>query len=457
MATVAQAARIVLRGFKAEGITSQSPLEDQVVLTYRAAYHFAQTNGFEPWTHRGVSGMKGPMVMRRITDYLFDDADKTTRDKINGLVSQVLRKTDAAVCLKQPGSNREEMPVWFVANNLPPNITIVALSHANGEAKKTGPSSLAPTYTERRLTPEEAGETKPPGEVTVTHGEPKNKPDQRVLDAFKEQNERIAAEHREFVEEVYQTIERHAPVAATEVKFLMRDRTTDDSSAVLTATRELLEEGRLVGRVEEDDERLIRGGGHLPKGRRLNLLAPAPGPVPKRTALPEGVPVRKAAAEWDRERKEALERLCDKVLDVMTNHRQHEGRRVKSLGAIADVAGLSRDDTRTALNRLIEIGLVYKGESSGNYHLTERRRGPRETGAVHQPAQEVTVPPAPPAPAAQDDLVAQAHSLIDQLGRLSNAGELEQLREQNAQLAEENRKLTKQVMALRAAVAALEE
>jgi hypothetical protein len=455
MATIGSAAHIKLKGFDKEGIDSRSPLEDQTVLTYKAARHYAQVNGFERYVHRGVPGVKGPMVMKRITDTLFEDEpDKDERSKINGLVLQVLRKTDAAVCVKRPADgDRETVPEWFIADKMPSNITIVALNHKNREPIPQA-KPLVPTRTEQRLTAHEAGEDREPSEVTVKQGEPKTKQEipQATLDAFKERHEQLAREHRSFVERCFEVVRDHQPFSALDVRTVLQAEglTSEDSSAVRGALRELEDAGRVVKRKEEDSERLVRGGGSMPKGGRVHLYGLAPGPVPLRTAMPAGAKVYRAAQDWDNDRRQQVDAYADKILDALNRKVERGGQRPRSRGKLMDAAGLDPEQFDRGIAHLLKLELVY--ENNYCYFLTERRhdstRKPVDVqpNAVQEQPPAVTVPttpPAPPVPVHQDQLVTDLIAGIHALAQGSNADELEQLGRQNA--------------ALRAAIAAMEE
>lgn len=469
MGTVASTARIKLTGFNTEGVDAYSPLEDQVALTYRAAYHFASANGFKPHTHRGVAGRAGPMVMKRITDSLFDHADKDVRDKLNGLISQVLRKCDAAVCIVHP-ADRETMPTWFVANKMPPNLTIVALSHAHNDRKPPRePNRLIPTHTEQRLTAQEAGENMPPGEVTVKQTEPKRQltPEERVA-PIRDRIDAVVEEHKRFLEELFRLIAAHTPVSAPDLKHLM-GRADSDSSAITGSVKELADAGRIVGRLEEDDERRIRGGGELPKGKRVMLWAPAPGPVPKRTKLPEGVPPMRGAKTWAEDYKKELDSWCDKVLEELAKSYPKHENRPRSAGRLSEVTGLTLEQTKSAIERLAKLELIYDN-GHYTYYLAERRRGPKAAttaepippyangSADQEAARQAVAPPvqAPvlPTEVPPEDLVAAVAELIQRYGK---SGDEEQLREQLRVAEETIAKQARIITSLRGAIAAMEE
>jgi hypothetical protein len=477
--TVARTARIKLTGFSTDGVDAYSSLEDQVALTYRAAYHYAGANDFKPYTHRGVPGRAGPMIMKRITETLFDHPDKGVRDKINGLVSQVLRKTDAAVCVVHP-ADREQMPTWFVADRMPPNLTIVALSHAHadktGTVVKPGPSAsrVVETYAEHKLTPEEAGETMPPGEVTVRQTEPKRvlTPEERIA-PLKERLEQASREHLELVEEVFRLIAAHTPIGATELKYFT-GRADSDSSVIVGIVKHLADEGRIVGRIEEDPERLIRGGGSMPKGKRITLWAPAPGPVAERTKLPDGVPPKRGAKEWAEDYKKELDSWCDKLLEELAREYPKGANRPRSVGVLATAAGITEEQSRLAIQRLISLDMVYESESGrGTFYLTERRRGPKKktispyvNGSPAQNAERDAAAAEGHDPVPMPDHVPNTshtmvppENLVDEIaaliGRHVDNGELTTLRSENARLQAENERLQSAVASLKAALAAL--
>jgi hypothetical protein len=337
------------------------------------------------------------------------------------------------------------------------------------------------TRAEAKLSPTEAGEDKTPGEVTVKKAAtaPVRTDGTRVpeatLTAFRQKQLEVKQQHQMFRERVYDVLAERQPLSAIDLRTLIYQAdgsTTEDSTAVRNSLRELEDEGRVVKRKEEDPERLIRGGGSFPKGGRVFLFGTAPGPVPMRTSLPDGVAPYKGAADWEKERLEQLDALCDKVLTAM-NTRPADGSRVpRSAGSIATAAGLSKEEARLALERLIKLELIYKGESSGNYHLTERRRvapgakprpviPPYANGSPDQEAARDAARPVPEAtvstvPEPPTDLAAEVAALIAR-HTAPDTGELEQLREQNARLEETVARLQKQVTALRGAIAAMED
>lgn len=470
MTRIAQSARITLKGFEREGVDHNSPLEDQCALVYKAARHYATVNGFEPWVHTGphgpVQGVKGPMVMKRLVSDLFSRADEHQLGLMNGYINQVLRKTDAAVCVYQP-HGKDERPVWFIADRMPAHLTVVALN----QVKK---SDVSPAHrdpwrdkVEARLTPEEAGENLEPGEVSVTFKEPQLELPPRA-ESLREHLEAAASRHSEIIERVFEIVTASAvPMHAREVHTLYGGDDVIELTTIRKALKELEKTGRLFTRLEENSERLVRGGGSFPRGKRVDLFWPA-SPVPVRDRLPDGIEPYKAAQDWDNERKNARMAAADRVLETMTRiYPAHE--KPRTVPRIAEAAGLEVELTRSILNEFIEMGLVYRGErNTSQYYLSDSRRKPDEEPELtaEEETQYLEETPASegglaPEPAMKPGEVrAQINTLLDKLtGDVFQVTDLEnrirQLEAENRGLADENRRLRDAVGSLKAAIASL--
>lgn len=464
MATVASAARIRLTGLDTEGIDHESPLEDQVVLVYRAVSHYATVNNWASYNHRGVQGRAGKLVMKRIQAELFPKAGRAQLDKLNGLINQVLRKTDAAVCVVHP-HGRDETPTWFIADRMPAHIVVVALSHAKNQdsydaTKPRSDKEAKIAWHEGRLTPEEAGENMEPGEVTVTRRTPEEL-EQIRLNALAEQRQRVSDAHQAAVRRIIELVREHQPVTVMDVAHLLagEEHAIQHHTTIRDVLRETEAAGEVVSRVETDTEALVRGGGSMPKGRRVLLWGMSPGPVPTRTSLPEGIEPYRAAADWSETKKRERDGWCDIVLEALSYTGTQKDRPPRLVKDLRKRTGLTREQITIALDRLISLELVEKRNS--RYYLFNKKPAVTATNPVQEPDAVDTVQatePATPAPARvtqgdDTDLIAQAHAILDKLA-LANGepAELEELRRENERLNGEVARLGRVVTSLRAAL-----
>lgn len=462
MPTIASQARIKLHGLDTEGINENSPLEDQVVLTYRALSHYANLNRWEPHTHRGKSGRKGHVVMKWITQTLFSCDTEDEQSRLNGLINQVLRKTDAAVCIKHP-EGRGDTPTWFVADSMPNNLVIVALSHAKGKPTPAGTDTGAGTNRfdqertriENKLTPQEAGEHLPPGEVTVTQAQ-KN----AVPENLKEHVDNVSREHARLREAILETFELVGlPLTALDAAQLQP--TEYGESATRGTVLELEQEGKLVSRIETFEEAKVRGGGSSPRGRRMHLFYPAPGPVPERIRLPDGIEPYRPASEWSRQRAQRLDGICEQILEELSkgHARGAKGndRPARTAPKLARLLSLTEDETRQALDRLIQLKLVYVRRYQ--YFLMDRKRSARKPQEEPPPAQEPQEEPQQTQPSESraelvNQLVAIAQRIVNETDA-DSADKIKELESEVERLTGENAKLHSQVTALKAAIATM--
>lgn len=492
-------ARVRLKG--STGVDHTSPLEEQCQEVYRVALALATSHGFKPHTYNGphgpVKGVAGPMVMSRLVRQLLPGFNDTEFKRASGLINQVLRKTDACVCIKQPNRHGgvprpEDLPVWFIADTMPDNIVVVALSHArNPTDTKTTSFSEDEFLTrrERQLPMSSVGEDQEPAEVTVTTTVPPRPPrppkesDRGPEQALKEYQEQVRAERDALMQRILDELAT-SPISlsATDIgRIINRDDGVEWShSHYRDLLNQLLGSGRVVRRKETDDERRVRGGGDLPKAGRVWLWWLAPGPVPERDRMPAGIAPLRPATDWVRETKDQLEADTSQVMRVFNARPGEPGRGARTINRISEACGLDRKRTREILTRLMEQKVVYQDEHARYYLELKRRRSapenqPTETeeAALPPETQVDTVDPSLVAEPAQtpltlppgDDLQIVLN-LASRLGVDLPSGDDARVREledtNTAQgqriddLVKENEKLRGQVTALKQAIAALD-
>lgn len=86
--------------------------------------------------------------------------DPKTGQSLGHRINTYLRYSHNAVCVNRRGSAKP--PQWWIRK----------VWNDGNPLTPTNMGTTVATYTERRLTPEEAGETRPPAPVTITHKEP---------------------------------------------------------------------------------------------------------------------------------------------------------------------------------------------------------------------------------------------------------------------------------------------
>lgn len=380
MAQIGQMARVKLKGLNANGINHDSPLEDQVLLVHRALKMHAQASGFKKTTHNSphngaVLGYSGPMVLSWILSDLFPEVtDKDQQLSRNKIISQVLRRTDMAVCLHNPEHGKGESPVWFVSDRAPERgnlVTVVAwaMRGSNGAPQATFQSPM--TYAERKVTPEEAGENLPPGEVTVRKKEQIMQEVAAAADAVegtRELGAAAAAQHQRHLEIMDELLEL---LTQTEVALSIHDirnlmtRTKPENSTVrnLVSLLQEREDVKLSVRTEVDSERLIRGGGSYPRGKRVQLYFIGD-EVPIRTKLPDGIEPYRPASDWALEEtsRRDPERLREAIMEHVNKYYAYRfedrnaSARQRRLKGIAASLGFDEDLVKEALAGLVKEG-----------------------------------------------------------------------------------------------------
>lgn len=477
MTRIGQAARIVFQGYEAQGVDHESPLEDQCQYVYQAISRYAEVNHWPRTTYHGHRGHTGSMIMKRIVEDLFPHAGRDELERINGLVNQVLRKTYAAVCVKRPQA-KGETPTWFVNEKMPDNLVIVALSHKN--KKSTGPfdENTYLSSRERKLTAEEAGETQEPREVTVTTT---TKDDKQVsgatsdADGFERYRRTIADLVNERLEELYEHIATApVPLLATEL--------SEISGVNLRITREVVAKleklGRIVKRHEDDDERRLRGGGKLPAGRASAILAPAPGPVPKRTQLPKGIKPMTPMSEHQAKRVNAEKADDQKVLEFLQN-RHGADSQIRTVGKIAERLGMEKERAAASLARLESHGVAYKNHGHHwSVKPAQQRQRHSQTEWEEAAAPPITEPEPEPEPTpepetapepekkaefvtATADVSVEDYKVLQEIKALAeklvggDKARVEELEQQVNRLEDENKRLRDAVAGLKQALTAM--
>jgi len=474
MPTVGDTARVRVTGTR--GVTHESPIQDIVKAVYDAAYRYAKDSRFEPYVHHGPRGTRhglaGPLVMKRLVSQVLPGTPDDKLNTIYGVVIQALKKTDSAVCVKMPahrhsGSDsgplkREQMPVWFVNHKIAGNIVPVVLAQAG----KSADQNRTPVFSERDfLTPREkrlheSEVERPAGEVKVTRTA-----EERVLPLKPFQDE-MMKQHESFVKRVLEEIQTQpVSVSATDLVTIINrdDKTSWNTSTVRNALTKLEKRGQIVKRKETLEEAKLRGGGDPPKATRPMLYASAPGPVPVRTQLPDGIePIQSAKAYADKASK-ALQADRDAILEALKVRSINSPRTVAQ---IANAAGLPFDRAKTALKSLEADGQVYQNHSSWfPSFVRQNPRGATPEKSVLPPTTEVNmvVPTASNQPMPDtDENLRIVLTLAEKLGVTLPTGdtseleaERDALRTANVDLTGQVEKLTHQVSALKAAIAAL--
>lgn len=526
MATVGDQVRIRVEGSRL--VDAHSPLEMQVQEVYKAAHRIALGSGFKPHVHHGPYGARqgrmGNMVLSNLVKQVLQNFDNDDHfKKVYGLINQVLRKTDAAVCLRQPKHRaagtpvrQADLPLWFVADQLPENIVVVALSYSKTSAgirpydSSEFDEDAFLTPREKRLADEEVKrDTGEPVRVTTLGPEPHTSPnpdpdpDPDPAPAPAEPTEQpgpgrgahlkarhaTAAKERErLAQRVFEEVQTSpVPLTARDLTEVINNElgTKWSLSVFRDLMHEMLDDGRVVSRLENINERAVRGGGSLPKGRAMLLYWPAPGPVPERTQLPSGVEPYRAAQGWVEGRETLLEddaKLVEKAL--WASGYKHQ---IRTRGQISRETGLTVSRVSVILDKLLEENVVYQNKNM--FFVSERamKHGPKsktevtpkhtDTPGFTPEPEDVIVQPtppqtppepvthsAPPAPPADEDRNLQlVLELADRLGvdlpaqdTETDPRDVDELESQLSEAQETIAKLRRQVSALKQAISNME-
>lgn len=420
MVRLSEAARITVRDADMS-VDQDSPLESQARLVYMAARRFAEAQRFKPVLFENqFPGLEGPIVVRRLVSDLFPGLSKDKLDHISSNVGQVLRRTKTMVCTRRPDpAHRDSMPEWFIADSMPENLTVVALgvSSRNQNDKHL-------LERERKLTPQEAGETRPPGPVSTTFLEPKEPEPELPTPPKKE-------DHAALDEEIYEHIAT-SPVPTTVSELALLTGAT--RWKVNDSVRRLETEGRIHGRIETDEEGRVRVGGNgKPKAAHPRLWWPSE-PVPIRTSLPPGIDPLTSSQEWADQNRELRER-DEKAILAWLDKPPVNGR---TSGKIAAGCNIAPSRARRLLDEMTIAGKLRR-HVSGQYYPTDRPQRPRKISRREPAPAAPVAPPAPPAPAAAPlgDAALAIEQLVSRLVDERSAGVMTQ----NARLIAENEQL----------------
>lgn len=369
-------------------IREDEPLENSVRFVHAALLEEAARRGLR-FRYQTRWGFKASMTLSGIVQQLTPDHGTAGRAKLARLVSQVLRQTGSAVCLHR--GEKGGLPTWFVADKLPENIEPIIVYVRGNSARASGDQQGFSergflSYEERKLHPEEVGEHLPPGEVTVTTGSTQVRrklnltDEQRAAAASRlaEQQRVRQEEHRKLKEQVYEFIAT-APIPMTHPElsqlFNAEFKTDWHKTTFRSVLEELVSEGKITYRQETAEERLVRGGGKLPRatGPRIYIM---PGDDTPRTTLPKGIEPMKSSQEWADEKKRARESVEKKILRVMDvpNVPSPGGGRPTTVRTIAHAARITEHECEQALRHLINDGKVFYNPGSSQYTVMHRVR-----------------------------------------------------------------------------------
>lgn len=244
------------RGDKDPHVEFQAPLETRAWALWSAVRKGAATVSGKPArgpASKGLGGIAGYEVEVNLTTKMrnlwseITQMDKQSQNSFMSEMRSFLTVSGNAVCVRMPGVGGGDhgQPLWWIRDEWNDVKGIPTFK------------TLEPTNTERRLTPAEAGENRPPEPVTV------KKQDDSRRSAVTSQRDRILSYVRKASEPVYQ----HEVVHGLQVNTIDVGR----------ALRILSEEGQLHRRLEGSDER--------PEGvnGRFRYLYWPTTPIPKRT------------------------------------------------------------------------------------------------------------------------------------------------------------------------------
>jgi hypothetical protein len=488
--TLRDTAHISLDGKRLK-IEFGEPLEESVRTVHTVLKRIAQSSG-QPVTYDEKPGYRAHANLTATVRNLAPSMPKEDRERLTSLIGQVFRRTGAAVCLHKADPHTKADPVWFVANVLPESLVVVS-SYVGGRsagAAGSPPSGFSEkdflSRSERKLLPEEVGETLPAGEVTLTVTEPKRRQrrsptlteeqKRRKATALEPYHEKVRAKHAELTEQIYELVATsQVPLTPPEAAILINKEYDAEwhETTVRGILGQLRDAGRLTSRPETRAERLVRGGGRSPRAKSPAVWF-VPGQDAERTRLPDGITPLRTALDWAAERKLEKQSNADKVYTALDVPNRPETREYapRSLGQITQATGLSPTTARAVLNHLVNEGKVFyhpKHKYWAPMHrvtsTTLAKYGSRKEKAQPAPA-PAPAPEAPSKPEAAPDIAALVHAEVTRAlttlqqppvpARMMLLEELTEVRAERDELRLENTKLREAIGHLEAALSTLQ-
>lgn len=445
------------------GVTRGGDLAAQSFLVWKAARGSKKQLRHKMY-REGVPGHVFEGNLTRVILSLWPELSGKSREErlkaFRADIYQFLRQSGNAVCIDQGGIEHKGVK-WWIRDEWNAAGSVIVLGR------------LRPTTTERRLTPAEAGEDRPPSPVVVTQvsvnsdGTTITMRDGESMttatvapeapaptNGFTESAARKAAEREAMVEMAAQLLAEETegePLVADEVAFALGVH----NSTARSVLEQLLASGRAFSRMETAEERTLRYGGPW-RATRAQLYS-ATRPVPPRTKreVVQGFVMELKSKDAPSRRRYELD---SEVLRILTS----------TFTSVADIVRripgeVSEGSVRITLNRLAEQGKVQAkrkkiggvGPIRMHYRKTRNYAGTPVQQTVATPP--APVPPIPevvaPASVPQSALASEIAELVNRLAEQAQSGnsDAERVRE----LEGENAELRRQIADLESAIAPL--
>lgn len=359
---------------------------------------------------------------------LWPTLDNEDRVALEKRIYAILRAHDLAVCVQ-----RKDPPVWRVAmtwklSDVKPIVNVFKMTRA-----------------EKRVTPEEAGETLAPGTVTVT-----KKEDQSManIDPLREHHQKLQEERdtrREIILEMLN--EYQQPLVVDEITHLLFD---SDVSTIRKDLQFLVANGKVFSRRETAEERMTRFGGEKAYARKA-LLYSTTDPVPTRTAraVVDGYVAERADRVRAMRTPEINNRLYCKLSKMGSRARF-------TVQDLSGKTGVQREATRSRVVGLVEAGALKQSGYKDGARVFRVVDQDKLKAALHP---DETLPERPePQPHPELSLLERAGEILEDNKRLRDRvnklkhelgarnAEVDTLRQQIAQLEQQLADATKPAM-----------
>ena len=385
-------------------VTPLSPLEDKVHLIWAAAHRMATLSGGVAERYNGKPGVRGHFTMTQVVSSVFPELSRDDVAKLSSASNQVLRRCNGAHC---QNSGKGIVSTWWVADEIPDDMVVIAQWVASRGKLSVAPP-LAPTRTEVKLTPHEAGEDREPAPVTVTK-KPKPDPNAALLEA----------------------LSGDQPLTYREAAAAIGANANSMNSKLIR----LEERGLVHSRMETRNERAVRAGvdpsAQFPS--RNAKLWSTRNPVPPRTVreVVPGVTIEPTfSSAFGRPAtagvKLSAEDARDQVLALLLGADDY-----LSTGDIEKAVSGSHGVVWRAIQQLLKLGLIVddaagrKAGQRSQYRAADKAFGTPAPAPAPAPAPKPTPAPAPkPTPA--DSPAARVVALKEENTRLrARVAELE--------------------------------